>query len=211
MIIVVSHNKGGAGKTTTAYNLLFELKPDLVLDEDIHRGISVLAGLREGAFPFEIQRSDSPKSLLTVLRGIHDSGKTALVDCGGFDSDITRAAISVADLIIVPSNDTPTERVGLIHFDKTLAEISEKVGRHITAHLLVCKTHFARKNFPKLDEVIERTGHLARLKSVISFRPDHYESHEFGQGVTERLATRHTAAGKEIIALAEEVRTLAAQ
>ncbi|EMK1731229.1 ParA family protein [Salmonella enterica] len=187
---------------------MFELKPDMVLDQDIHRGISILAKLRDSDLPFEIRSYDDKRSMLKALKEAKDAGKSVLVDCGGFDSDITRAVVAVADLIIVPAADTPTERIGLSLFDNTLEEVGRDLGIDVTAYLLVCKTHPNKKRFPKLDAVLSNTKHIRRLDSVLGHRPDHYESHEFGLGVTERISTRHTAAAKEIIALANEIREL---
>lgn len=205
MIIVVAHNKGGVGKTTTSFNLIFKICPDFVFDQDIHRGISILASLRDEPMPCEVKTYNDKRQMLVALKEAHEADKTVLVDCGGFDSDITRAAIAVADLVIVPAADTPTERIGLSLFDRTLSEISQEIGKDIQAHLLICKTHPNKKRFPKLDAVLAQTKHLRRFETVIGFRADHYECHETGNGVTEKITTRHTAAGKEVTALAEEI------
>lgn len=210
-VIAVAHSKGGCGKTTTCYNLICCMLPSLAIDWDIHGGISVLNSIRSEAGPLHIVNPQNIPEMLKLVQGYDEKGELVIIDCGGFDSDATRAAVAIADLVLVPASDTITERIGLSIFDATLEKVSQSIGRDIQAKLVICKTHPAKKNFPKLDAVLEQTKHVSRLKSVISNRPDHHECHEYGMGVTERLATRHTAAGKEILALVEEINALLAE
>ena len=52
MIIVLAHNKGGVGKTTTALNLTEILKPDIVIDQDAHSNLVTLNSFREPSAQF---------------------------------------------------------------------------------------------------------------------------------------------------------------
>lgn len=208
-IIVLCSVKGGVGKTTLAYNLAVEMKPHRVFDQDLHTGLRIISLMRDEPLPFALDHYHSSAEMLDALQEASEKGEDVIVDVGGFDSDIARAVCAVADLIITPSNDTPTDKIGLARFDMMLSEVSQTVGRHLKAHVLICKAHPTQKHFTKITEALAQGQHLTRMNSVITYRPDHYRTHENGLGVTERVSTRHTAAGREIIALAEEIGVLA--
>lgn len=210
-VLAVAHSKGGAGKTTSAFNLICELKPAITIDLDIHRGLSIINSLRPEDKKLNIVACESRAELIALIQKHDEAGDLVVVDCGGFDSDLTRAAIAVSDLVISPANDSITERIGLSRFDQTLASLSKEVGFHVQAHLLICKVHPGRKHFPALDELLGQASHLSRLQSVISYRTGrggHIDGLEVGAGVTESVATRHGAAGKEILALVAEIKEL---
>lgn len=57
-----------------------------------------------------------------------EKGKTVLVDCGGFDSALTRTAVALADIIISPVNDDPSDILGLQESSTVLNEISDEMG-----------------------------------------------------------------------------------
>ena len=207
-IIAICSTKGGTGKTTTGYNLAIEMKPHRVFDQDLHTGIRIISLMRDTPLPFPLEHYHSSAAMLDALQEASEKNENVIVDVGGFDSDIGRAVCAVADLIITPSNDTPTDKIGLARFDLMLSEVSQTVGRHLKAHVLICKAHPTQKHFSKITEALAQGQHLTRMETVITYRPDHYRSHENGLGVTERVSTRHTAAGREIIALADEIRVL---
>lgn len=210
-VLAVAHSKGGAGKTTSTFNVICELKPDITIDLDIGHGLSIINSLRLGEKRLNIVTCEDRAELLTIIQRHDEAGQLVVVDCGGFDSDLTRAAIAVADLVITPANDSITERIGLSLFDQTLAAVSAEIGFHVQAHLLICKVHPGRKHFPALDDLLTQAKHISRLQSVISYRTGkggHIDGLEEGRGVTELVATRHGAAGKEILALVEEIKDL---
>ena len=210
-IYAISISKGGVGKTTSAVHIIDEIKPDVVFDLDLHHSLSIINRLRPAEKKWSIVTVSDKAELLTYLKKINDEGKTAVIDCGGFDADINRIAIAVADVIIVPANDDVTEQIGLATFDAVLAEISRQTGRNIQAHVLMCKTQPTQKNFPDMDDTMKKVKHMALLNARLSYRKGRYgftDSLRKGMGITQIKHGRSSQAGREVIELVKELRAL---
>lgn len=204
MILAVAHNKGGVGKTTTTVQLAGELKPDLIIDQDAHQGIAIINARRPAEQRWIVLAGLNKSELIKELNG--SDNKLILIDCGGFDSELTRIAIAAADLIICPSNDDITEQIGLVRFNKVLSEISKAADTTIIANVLMTRTNPSRKNFGAISDAIKSQPHLRMMSSKLSRRADFSIQMEYGLGVTERAATRSSEAGKEVVVMANEVR-----
>ena len=208
-VIANAHPKGGVGKTTTSVNLIGEMESDAV-DLDTHTGLSIILGLRPDGKPISVKVPNTVDELIEIMTPYKNSDKTLFIDCGGFDSDLTRTAVAFADCVIVTSKDSLTERIGLMHFDGVLEEISTIMGTNITAHLYLCKVNPNKKNFPKLEAILPSFKHLKLMNSRISARAEFEEVIENGMGVTETLHGRTTSGGKEIMALVDEIQQIIA-
>lgn len=205
MIVAVAHNKGGVGKTTTVVQLAGELKPEIIIDLDAHQGIAIINGRRPAELRWDVRANLDKAALIKLLKAVGEH--LVLIDCGGFDSELVRIAIAAADLIIAPSNDDITEQIGLVRFNRVLSEISQATGEPIQAHVLMTRTNPSRKNFSAISDELTSLPHLTMMTSKLSRRADWANQMESGLGVTERAATRSSAAGMEAKALAEEVRS----
>ncbi|MDX6917776.1 ParA family protein [Pectobacterium carotovorum] len=206
-IIANAHPKGGVGKTTTSVNLIGEMDPDAV-DLDTHTGLSIILGLRPDGKAISVKVPKTVEELIEIMTPYKNSDKDLFIDCGGFDSDLTRTAVAFADCVIVPSKDSLTERIGLMHFDGVLDEISSIMETDITAYLYLCKVNPNKKNFPKLEAILPSFKHLKLMNSRISSRAEFEEVIESGMGITETLHGRSTPGGKEVIALVQEIKQL---
>lgn len=210
-IYAVSHHKGGAGKTTSVVHIIGELNPDVIIDLDVLMSLSIINKLRPEGERWNVMVISNKTELLSVLRKLDKEGKTVLIDCGGFDADINRTAVAVADVVIVPANDDVVEQIGLAKFDQTLAEVSQQMKIDLQAKVMLCKTSPNQKHFPLMDDTISKAKHLSLLNSRLSYRRGNHgftESLKKGMGITEVRHGRSSAAGKEIVALIKELREL---
>jgi len=208
-ILTVAHDKGGTGKSKTCLNLAATLKPDIIVDLDPRNDFTIMNNLRSEKKRFNVARCNSAKELVAILKQ-SDQGKTILVDCGGFDSELTSIAISAGDIVITPCNGTITERVGLKSFSKILTRQSKKAGRDIKGYVLLNRTEPNKKNFSAIDEFIEAAPNLSRLKTIIPRRNVIPESAESGLSVIEVTGNAATLkkAKIEFKALTKELKEL---
>lgn len=124
-IISFAHQKGGVGKSTLCFNVSAYLATKgkvRIADLDVQETASNLNLLREynRLGMFDVQKANSNEELLNLFQNAESDNIDFLcVDCGGFDADINRVAISLSDEIITPVSTRPIEIFGLGKFIKS--------------------------------------------------------------------------------------------
>jgi len=156
-VICIANSKGGTGKTSVSLNLIHHLQPELIIDADIHKGISNLLSL--GNNTIEIRHATSKQQIIEWTK----TDKIVLIDCGGFDSDITRYAISQSDYTVTPTTDDPTDQFALVEFNKVMKAVSQMVNEPLTAYIVLNRVHHSRTDFKGLDKLLMDLEHLDRL------------------------------------------------
>ncbi len=203
MIITVAHSKGGVGKSLLAWHIAIGMKIPIV-DLDFQKTLVYTNNLRKinGHKELKIIQPETPE-LFIELMDSWDEDKNIIIDVGGFDSNLNRAALYISDLIITPAVDRVTEMAGLHKFHNIILELSEKMDTKITANVLLNDVSPSAKDFSIIEEMVESLEYFELMESKISHRADFYKTMEEGKGVTE---LKDGKARKEIKKLIKEIK-----
>ncbi len=183
-IITVAHQKGGVGKSTIASNLAVELSKNMhvhVVDLDMQKSISYFNSVRSTN-----QLSINYASSFDELKQIVNNNKHCLIiDVGGFDSDLNRAAILAADFLLTPVSDSTIELVGLLSFKNIMQEV-RKIRPELTASVLLNRVHVKTNTaLNEINNFINENPEFSLMKSILRDRVEYKKAFEVGQSVTE--------------------------
>ena len=175
MIVVVGGIKGGSGKTTVATNLAVmrsKVRDLLLIDADDQETASDFTMLRNeeqdgGAGYTSIRLSGS--AVRTETKRLIDKYDEILIDTGGRDTASQRAALTVADVLLVPF--VPRS------FDVwTLEKVSELVGEMQTvnpdlrAYAFINRADPAGRDNEEAAEIIRDTAELEFIDCPLGSR-----------------------------------------
>jgi len=204
MIITVAHSKGGVGKSLLAWHLAIGLKVPIV-DLDFQRTLVYTNNLRKanGYKKLKIIQPETPNAFIELMDNWPED-KHIIIDVGGFDSNLNRAAIYISDIIITPAVDRVTEMAGLYKFHQIIEELSEKMKTDITADILLNDVSPTAKDFSVMEELVAKLDHFRLMDTVVAHRADFYKTMEEGKGVTELEGK--SKAKKELKQLIKEIK-----
>lgn len=187
IIVAVSNPKGGVGKTSIASNLLVEgcLAGLQVrgIDTDPQKSLATWGSMRAEERP-EIRLTE--QTTTTIRREAQAQSEEAdlvVIDCAGRDGKVLRAALLVADLIVVPVVPSPFDVWAGEGFAEVLEEIQslrEDIQIRIVLNQTQPKTRIAKAALGVLDDL-----QIPQLSVRITSRVAWREAAAEGLGVSE--------------------------
>ena len=204
MIITVAHSKGGVGKSLLAWHLAIGMKTPIV-DLDFQKTLVYTNNLRKanGYKKLQIIQPETPETFIKLMDEWPDD-KHIIIDVGGFDSNLNRAAIYISDIIITPAVDRVTEMAGLYKFHQIIEELSQKMKTNIIADILLNDVSPTSKDFSVMEDLVDNLKHFNIMDTIVAHRADFYKTMEEGRGVTELKGS--SKAKEELKALIKEIK-----
>ena len=206
MIVVCGGIKGGSGKTTVATNLA-------VMRANAGRDVLLVdADDQESAADFTVLRNDtrpggagytsiklSGAAVRTETARLHTKYEDIIIDTGGRDTTSQRAALSVADVLLVPfvprSFDVWT-------LEKVAGLVSEMraVNQDLRAHLFLNRADPRGQDNNEAAELLRENDVLTFIETPLGTRKAFANAAARGLGVTE-LKPADPKASDEILTL----------
>ncbi|MDD2265497.1 ParA family protein [Sulfuricurvum sp.] len=210
MILTLSHQKGGVGKSTVAWNLAVSFSKIIdvrIVDLDTQRSLTVTNALRQeqGLNPIAMLHFNTAEELAEYAQNDSDDILT-IIDSGGFDSAYNRVAIIASDLLITPVSDKPFDLMGLQKYEEILKSLSDIQGAIVKTHILFNNINPAMKRFGDLIEFICMSEHFELLTSVLRQRVD--IAHSVGEGKSIKEYRIFGKADQEMDELFNEVKSI---
>lgn len=210
MILTLSHQKGGVGKSTVAWNLAVYFSKIIdtrIIDLDTQRSLTVTNALRneQGLTPIKMLHFNTAEELAEYAQNDSEDVLT-IIDSGGFDSAYNRVAIIASDLLITPVSDKPFDLMGLQKYEEILKSLSDIQGETIKTHVLFNNINPAMKRFGDLVEFICLSDHFELLTSVLRQRVD--IAHSVGEGKSIKEYRIFSKADQEMDELFDEIKSI---
>lgn len=211
LIINLSNQKGGVGKSTLAYNIAdgfrtLGLKVQL-LDMDIQHSCMALNALRDN--PFNDIKEITNK--LRLMEIIHNSSKygseVLIIDSSELNPSLSRLAIINSNINITPINDRVTEILSIVdNYSKLLDDIERDTNKDIFNYVILNRVHLFSKYFEHIEDMIKESSQMKMIITIVRDRSIYNESLIDGRTVFEASELKgYKEAMSEILSLCYEL------
>jgi|GEM_PF-1582716 len=211
LIINLSNQKGGVGKSILAYNIAdafrilgFKVR---LLDLDNQRTCSMLNRLRENPFT-DIERVlEEEKFIERINNSYSDGSEILVIDTCSFDSALFRLAIMGADINLTPMSDKVTELLAVTQtYSQILKELERDTDNALSAHILLNRIHSSTRHFEHIESLIESNSKMSMVKSIVRNRSIYDKSLIDGRTIFEAESLKgYSEAKDEILSLCYEL------
>lgn len=213
MVISICNEKGGSGKSTLATNLAIYHKiktnePLWLVDTDPQQSIRAFLSIRtnenlEKAFNFTYQKGDELKEFINK-----NKNEFVLIDTGGRDSREMRIAISLSDIVLIPTIASQFD-ISVLDLMIERLKIAKEINPKLQAYIIINRATtnpFLRKKIEQLKQYIkEAENNYIKLSERIVYERESYKiATSEGKGVSE-LNIRNNKAHIDIEELYKEI------
>ncbi|TLD85465.1 AAA family ATPase [Helicobacter sp. MIT 05-5294] len=194
MIIAVINEKGGSGKTTLAVNLACKLSDEgdkvLFIDSDPQRSGEIFVSIREHeGLPTAFTYKATTNALRQTLKSYQTSFEfdSIVIDTGGRDSKEMREALSIADIVLMP---TYPSQYDLSVLNNMLNLYEESQNEDSKCFIVINRAYTNTQLKQKLEEFKEllkpkENRHIKLLESILYDREAFRVATANGLGITQ--------------------------
>ncbi len=190
MIIVIGGIKGGSGKTTIATNLAVlrsQNKKVLLVDADEQKSAWDWSQQRDEHIPDLLYGTFSTicmsgKAIYSNLQRLKDDYDDIIVDTGGRDTTSQRAALCIADKLILPFKPSSIDIWTLIPI-KTI--LSECVNQNLRVYAFINQADSIGKDNEEAKDILKEIDEIITFDCTIGNRKSFRNAASLGKGVTE--------------------------
>ncbi|MFJ5299129.1 division plane positioning ATPase MipZ [Pseudomonas sp. NPDC088368] len=207
MILSISGEKGGSGKTTLACNLaIWATKRGhdvLVVDSDTQTSASRFFDRREQRGLSKVPCIQKTGDLYSTLRDLNNRFEVVIVDVGGRDSRELRTAMLAADVMVAPYQASQLDLETLPYFEEVI-EGALAINPNMKSMGVITRS----PNYPSQRELMDARRAITQLKwiaplnQVIKDRKIYRDAFIEGKGVIEMANHKARA---EIELLGQEI------
>ncbi len=181
-IINTAHTKGGAAKSTVAWNLAVALQGKgvkvSILDLDSQKSCYQLNMIRTVS-PMVVMHIKDINELQLLVESIAKD-EVLIIDEGGFNADLNTLAMSLADVVVTPLRDSIMDIMGLKVFEKVIDDAGNPKTK-----LLLNMIHPLQKDFSPFEDAVKSKLNLEILKTKFLQSSWFDIAHNQGKGVSE--------------------------